>query len=60
MVTKDRDYRRLSVELGHPPKVILIRSGNSPVEVVESPLRSHYDEILAFEQDPDRAIIELP
>ena len=59
VVTKDRDYRRLSVELGHPPKVILILSGNSPVAVVESLLRDHYDEIESFDQDPDRSIIEL-
>jgi predicted nuclease of predicted toxin-antitoxin system len=59
VVTKDRDYLELSREMGHPPKVILIRTGNSPAAVVESLLRDHYDEILAFGQDPDRGIIEL-
>ena len=59
VVTKDADFRDLSERLGHPPKVIWIRSGNSPNAVVEALLRDHYDEILAFEQDPDRGIIEL-
>ena len=59
VVTKDRDYLELSRERGHPPKVILIRTGNSPNAVVESLLRDHYDEILAFEQDPARGIIQF-
>ena len=59
IITKDSDYRRLNRERGHPPKVIWIRTGNTPNAVVESLLHDHYDEILAFEQDPDRGIIEL-
>ena len=59
VVTKDRDYLDLSRDRGHPPKVILICTGNSPNTVVESLLRDHYDEIVAFELDPDRGIIEL-
>ena len=59
VMTKDADYRRLSLERGHPPKVILIRIGNCRVREVEALLRNHYDEILALEQDPARGIIEL-
>ena len=59
VVTKDRDYLELSSERGHPPKVILIRTGNTPNEVVEALLRDHYTEIMVFEQDPTRGIIEL-
>ena len=59
VLTKDRDYRQLSLRRGHPPKVILIRTGNCRVAVVESLLRGHYDQIAAFDQDPARGIIEL-
>ena len=59
IVTKDTDYRRLSNERGHPPKVIWVRSGDASTAVVEALLRDHYGEIVAFEQDPDRGIIEL-
>ena len=59
IVTKDSDFRRLSRERGHPPKVIWIRSGNTPNAVVEALLRDHHDELLAFEHDPARGIIEL-
>ena len=45
--------------MGHPPKVILIRTGNTPDAVVEALFRDNYDEILAFEQDLARGVIEL-
>ena len=60
VVTKDSDYRRLSDRLGHPPKLIWIRTGNSSAALVESLLRDHYDEIESFGQDPGLGIIELP
>lgn len=59
VLTKDSDYRQLSLDHGHPPKVILIRIGNCRVREVKSLIRDHYDEIMALEQDPDRGIIEL-
>ena len=59
VVTKDSDYRRLSIERGYPPKVIWIRSGNSSADLIESLLRDNYDRILAFERAPNRGIIEL-
>ena len=59
IVTKDSDYRRLNRERGYPPKVIWIRTGNTPTAVVESLLRDHYAEIMAFARDPDRGIVEL-
>ena len=59
IVTKDSDYRRLSRERGYPPKVIWIRTGNTPTAVVEALLRDNYDLILVFEQDPARGIIEF-
>ena len=59
VLTKDSDYRQFSRERGHPPKVILVRIGNCRVREVESLLRDHFDEIMAFDQDPDCAIMEL-
>ena len=59
VTSKDSDYRGLSNRLGYPPKLVWIRTGNTPNAVVESLRRDHYDEIMAFEQDPDLGIIEL-
>ena len=59
VVSKDSDYRDLSIRLGYPPKLIWIRTGNSPNAIVETLLRDLCDEIVAFEQDPARGIIKL-
>ena len=59
IATKDTDFRRLSNEMGHPPKVIWIRNGDASTALVESLLRNHYAEVMAFKQDPARGIIEL-
>ena len=59
VISKDSDYRDLSYELGHPPKLIWVRTGNSSADLVESLLRDNYEEILAFEQNPDLGMIEL-
>ena len=59
VLTKDSDYRQLSLERGHPPKAILVRIGNCRVREVESLLRDHYSEIMVFMQDLDRGVIEL-
>ena len=60
VVSKDSDYRDLSNRLWPSPKSNL----DSKRQLIRSLgrifLRDRYDLILAFEQDPDRAIIELP
>lgn len=45
--------------LGASPKVILTRVGNVPDTAVESLLRDRYSEIMAFNRDPGRGVIEL-
>lgn len=60
IVTKDADYRELSIARGHPPKVIWIRLGNCPTSDVAVLLREHYDELMAFHQDSETALLELP
>ena len=59
IVTKDADYRDLSVARSHPPKVIWIRLGNSPTSTVAALLRSRHDELMAFYRDDRAALLEL-
>ena len=59
VVTKDSDYRQLSLERGHPPKVILIRIGNCRVSEVESLIRNNPDVIRRFLQDDEQALLAL-
>ncbi len=47
VVTKDSDFRDLSANLGHSPKVILITLGNGPTAEIESLLRERYGDLLS-------------
>ena len=59
IVTKDADYRDLSIARGHPPKVIWIRLGNCPTSEVATLLRDRYDDLIAFNRDDGAALLEL-
>ncbi len=60
IVTKDTDYRILSNRLGTPPKVILITSGNGPVEEVAALIRSNAALLQLFHDDDGAGLVELP
>ena len=59
IVTKDADYRELSIARGHPPKVIWIRLGNCPTSDVAALLRERWDDLMVFYQDNEAALMEL-
>ena len=48
ITSKDAGFRQLSFAFGHPPKVVWVRRGNCSTSQIESILRDHYSEILAF------------
>lgn len=60
IVTKDGDFKDLSNRYGQPPKVILIRLGNGPVEKVAALLRECYLDLLDLKRDESRGLLELP
>ena len=60
IVTKDADYRELSLARGHPPKVIWIRLGNGPTSQVAALLRERYGELTAFYDNVAMDLLELP
>ena len=60
IVTKDAEYRDLSLSRGHPPKVIWLRLGNGPTSQVAALLRSRHSDLLAFHQDNAVSLLELP
>jgi predicted nuclease of predicted toxin-antitoxin system len=59
IVTKDEDFHSRSVALGHPPKVLWIRSGNCATDLVETLLRKNFNEITKFYGDPDAGFMAL-
>lgn len=60
IVTKDVDFRVLSFARGHPPKIILLRTGNGPSTAVALLLRNSRERIAEFLADKKRSLLELP
>lgn len=59
IVTQDSDFADFSGLYGSPPKVIWLRCGNQPTDVVESLLRNHAPAIHAFEHDANSGCLEI-
>jgi predicted nuclease of predicted toxin-antitoxin system len=59
IVSKDDDFHQRSFLYGHPPKVIWLRLRNCPTSLIESTLRRHVTDILAFDTDPRLAFLVL-
>ncbi len=59
IVTKDSDYVDLSLQRGHPPKVIILLIGNSTTDQVEALFRRHTDRISQFELNESEGVLEL-
>ena len=59
IVAKDDDFRQLAFLRGGPPKVIWLQLGNCTTNEVEQVLRSRYPDVLAFEGDPEAALLVL-
>jgi predicted nuclease of predicted toxin-antitoxin system len=59
IVSQDSDFADMAALYGPPPKVIWLRCGNQPNEVIEKLFRDHTDAIIAFEADAGAACWEL-
>ncbi len=59
IVTQDLDFYEMSLVYGHPPKVILIKSGNSSTAYIENLIKSNYNQISEFEQNDSLLCLEL-
>ena len=59
IVSKDADFGNRSVIHGFPPKVIWIRLGNCPTDIVENNLRKRYVDIREFAEDSSRGLLIL-
>jgi predicted nuclease of predicted toxin-antitoxin system len=58
-VTKDEDYRHLSLLHGTPPKILWLVIGNCTTSEVEELIRNHFPEIQDFEADQEAGVLEL-
>ena len=58
-LTKDKDFAGLSIALGPPPKVILVRSGNCSTAAVARIIRGNAVRFSDFERDSRRSLLVL-
>jgi predicted nuclease of predicted toxin-antitoxin system len=59
IVTFDADFYDLSLTLGHPPKLIWIRSGNTTTKNLERLLTQKRQQITDFVEDSNLACLEI-
>jgi predicted nuclease of predicted toxin-antitoxin system len=59
IVTKDSDFRDLSVLRGFPPRVVWLRIGNCSTAEIEDLLRRSQVSILAFESEATTGLLTL-
>ena len=59
IVSKDSDFHHMSFVFGAPPKVIWLRIGNCPTDLIERLRRGRLREISDFEQSEDAALLIL-
>jgi predicted nuclease of predicted toxin-antitoxin system len=59
LVTQDSDFADLAALLGPPPKVVWLRCGNQPTQVIERLLRHHAEAIEALGLDDDATCLEI-
>jgi predicted nuclease of predicted toxin-antitoxin system len=59
IATLDADFADIAALRGAPPKVIWLRCGNQPTQVVAQLLRDHATQIEAFLKNDEAACLEL-
>lgn len=59
IVSRDIDFANMAALLGHPPKVIWLRTGNCPTAIVVRLLRTYAQGILDLERDEALACLEI-
>ena len=60
IVSKDDDFRQLSILRGAPPKVIWLQVGNCSTAEIEQVLRSRYPAIEAFDRHTEASFLIVP
>jgi predicted nuclease of predicted toxin-antitoxin system len=59
IVSRDSDFEHLSMSLGAPPQVILVRTRDGHTTVIESMFRQRFEAILQFERTAGASLLVL-
>jgi len=60
IVTQDEDFRVRSLRLGHPPRVVMIQTGNTATANILSLLNGHVELLRRFVEDDQYSLLYLP
>ncbi len=59
LTSKDTDFYQRSLMYGVPPKVIWLRAGNAPTDVIAELLRARYTVLKRFAEDTEATFLPL-
>jgi predicted nuclease of predicted toxin-antitoxin system len=59
IVTCDDDFHHLSLQLGFPPKIILIKMGNLSSMNISQLMRNHKADLIEFPSQSETGVLEL-
>jgi predicted nuclease of predicted toxin-antitoxin system len=59
IVTLDADFADIATLRGAPPKIIWLRCGNQPTDIIANLIRQHADIIAGFGEDADTACLQI-
>lgn len=59
IVTQDADFHDLSILHGAPPRILWLRCGNQPTNIIEQLIRHYETEINEFANDNTLSCLEL-
>ena len=59
LVTQDSDFHEMSVLFGFPPKIIWLKCGNQPKNVIKKKLLDNHSVISQFYQNEEVSCIEI-
>jgi len=59
ILTQDIDFSEMAQLLGHPPKVVWLRCGNTSTDYIAARLKQHHAAIQKFTADPTSGCLEI-
>ena len=59
IITFDEDFEQFEILYGFPPKVILLRTGNTTTNILEQTVRKNWTFIETFLEDDHSGLLEI-
>jgi predicted nuclease of predicted toxin-antitoxin system len=57
IVSKDSDFHQMSLVKGFPPKIVFLKIGNCPTDLIVSVIRKHEKDFKEFDSDRNASLL---